>query len=110
MGITCWVRKVRNDGKLELSCRPPVDLSGFEGLSADDWLSGTVVGVDGGGLYVVVRPPGGGEMQRGRVFREDMVRDMFPTEGEDVRVRVAHVDPDAGLLELSMLEKRIGPR
>uniref|UniRef100_A0A7S1L917 S1 motif domain-containing protein n=1 Tax=Alexandrium catenella TaxID=2925 RepID=A0A7S1L917_ALECA len=105
--LTLWVTKP-NNARLELSCRPPVDLSGFEGIPANQWISGTVSAVDYSGLYVAVQLPGGGEPQQGKVRRREIrkgwVKNPFKEAemGEEVRVRVIGLNVTAGRLDLTM--------
>mmetsp|Transcript_37877 Transcript_37877/g.113125 ORF Transcript_37877/g.113125 Transcript_37877/m.113125 type:complete len:256 (-) Transcript_37877:74-841(-) len=107
--LTLWVSKPRpGGGRLELSCRPPVDLSGFRDVPEDQWLSGTVCAIDWSGFYVMVAPPGGGEPQQGKVRRREIrkgwVKNPFGEAevGDDVRVRVLGVNETSGKLALTM--------
>uniref|UniRef100_A0A7S2I1P2 S1 motif domain-containing protein n=1 Tax=Alexandrium andersonii TaxID=327968 RepID=A0A7S2I1P2_9DINO len=105
--LTMWVTKPKN-ARLELSCRPPVRVSCFEGVPKEQWLSGTVCAVDWSGLYVTVRPPDGGTPQEGKVKRREIRRGWVenPFEeadvGEDIRVRVLSVNATSGRLALTM--------
>lgn len=106
--LAVWVVKVRADGFLDLSCRPPVDLAGFRGVGEDVWLTGTVSAVDWSGFYVRVQPPGGGEPQEGKVRRREIRRGWVKNPyaeaevGEEIRVRVLRADEEAGRLGLTM--------
>jgi len=106
--LPVWVTKVKTDGRLELTCRPPVDLSGFRDVQPNQWLSGVVTAIDPSGLYIKVDPPGGGHPQQGKVKKKDIrkgrVRDPNKEAeiGEEVRVRVTEVDEKAGRLGLSL--------
>eukprot|EP00416_Gambierdiscus_australes_P024800 CAMPEP_0171071552 /NCGR_PEP_ID=MMETSP0766_2-20121228/10386_1 /TAXON_ID=439317 /ORGANISM="Gambierdiscus australes, Strain CAWD 149" /LENGTH=242 /DNA_ID=CAMNT_0011528101 /DNA_START=18 /DNA_END=746 /DNA_ORIENTATION=+ len=106
--LTTWVKRLKDKGFFELTCRPPVDLSGFRDVPEDEWLTGEVVGIDWGGLYVSLVPPGGGEAQQGKVrrmkIRKGRVKNTFKEAevGQEVRVRVIRVDEQAARLDLSM--------
>lgn len=88
--------------------REPVDLSGFEGVSPDTWLTGTVASIKSFGAFVRVSPPDGGPEAEGLVHITQL-KDGFVESVEDevqlndeVQVRVTSVDNDAGKLGLSM--------
>ncbi|CAE7384319.1 pnp [Symbiodinium pilosum] len=89
--------------------KPKVDLSGFSGLSGDMWLKGTVTRILNFGAFVSVAPPSGGQPAQGLVHKNE-VRDGFihrleeeMSVDDEVEVRIKHVNPDEGVLQLSML-------
>ncbi|CAE8605957.1 unnamed protein product, partial [Polarella glacialis] len=82
--------------KIWLTCRPPVDLTGFR---ENMWLMGVVTGVEASGLFVKVQNPSGGLPQQGKIrrkdIREDYVNNTFSEGifvGDELRVKVRSVD------------------
>eukprot|EP00929_Paragymnodinium_shiwhaense_P095919 TRINITY_DN57243_c0_g1_i1.p1 TRINITY_DN57243_c0_g1~~TRINITY_DN57243_c0_g1_i1.p1 ORF type:complete len:387 (-),score=80.77 TRINITY_DN57243_c0_g1_i1:45-1205(-) len=107
-------------GRLSLSMRQPTvqttarresdDISAFEAVAPDTWLTGRVHHTVTYGVFVEVAPPGGGSPAQGLVH-VTQIKDGFVDDpaaevdvGEEVRVRVTDVDTYRGRLALSMLE------
>lgn len=116
-GVTVWISEV-NGEKVTLSmaqnkvgprpaARGPPDVSGFEGVSDQEWLAGKVVSVMTYGAFVEVTPPAGNPAQ-GLVhvtqIKDGFVEDVSDevTIGQDVKVRVLEVDTEAKKLKLTM--------
>lgn len=116
-GVTVWISEVNGD-KVTLSMsknkigrpqarRGPPDVSGFEGISDQELLDGTVVSVMGYGAFVEVEPPSGPSAQG--LVHITQIKDGFVESVEDevavgqkVKVRVLEVDSDAKKLKLTM--------
>jgi len=88
--------------------REPADLSAFETVAEDTWLSGKVARIAGFGAFVTVSAPEGGASADGLVHITQ-IRDGFVesvedelSEGQEVQVRVTSVDVDSGKMSLSM--------
>jgi len=120
--VDVWVSEVRTmqDGQQRLGLtmaedkvgvrppRRPIDLSSFESVSRDEWLTGTVARCMPFGLFVKLTPPGGGREAQGLVHITE-IRDGFventedeAEEGQEVQVCVKNVDSASGRLSLSM--------
>jgi len=114
--VKVWVLGVSPQGKLSLTMvkskgtddSGSADLTGFQDLSPEEWLEGTVAAVTDFGLFVAVSAPGGGPVAQGLVHISQ-IRDGFvehPAEeaevGQSVQVRVLQADPGSGKLKLSM--------
>jgi len=117
-------------GKVSLSLRDPSerrgrsdeprDLSAFQGLSSDEWLTGTVSSLHNFGVFVEVAPPEGssegGASSKGMglvhisQIKDGYVEDVGEVVEVDqvVQVRVIEVDSDKGRLSLSMLSPKEG--
>jgi len=87
--------------------RGPNDVSGFEGVSDQEELSGTVVSVMGYGAFVEVEPPSGVPAQG--LVHITQLKDGFVESVEDevaigqkVKVRVLEVDKATNKLRLTM--------
>jgi len=106
--VQVWVEEIHPDGKLELTCRRPVDLSGFVGISENIWLPGTVEALNWFSMRILVEPPSIGSPALGIVPKEELSDsgDENPNKmasvGDYVRVRVTKVDREKGLLLLSL--------
>jgi len=120
--LTVRVLKVEGD-KLHLSMRAlgshsdlsdgDGDFSAFEAVRPDQWLQGTVESIRDFGVFVRVRPPGGGPAVVGLARKSELrigwvedTRDVVQ-ESQEVRVRVLAVEEDR--LELSLREHRVSP-
>merc|ERR1711953_1140984 len=83
------------------TARPPADLSAFEGISSDQWLTGTVARVAGFGAFVTVTTPDGEATADGLVHITQ-IKDGFVESVEDelqadeVQVRIQSVDVMGG--------------
>jgi len=123
MGQQVQVRVVRVDegaGKLSLSMkegggfggapRAPADLTPFESLSSDEWITGKVARTAPFGIFVSATTPDGKATADGLVHITQ-IRDGFVESAEDevdigqeVKIRVLSVDAGAGKMSLSMKE------
>eukprot|EP00419_Tripos_fusus_P084600 CAMPEP_0172847254 /NCGR_PEP_ID=MMETSP1075-20121228/39853_1 /TAXON_ID=2916 /ORGANISM="Ceratium fusus, Strain PA161109" /LENGTH=94 /DNA_ID=CAMNT_0013692241 /DNA_START=8 /DNA_END=289 /DNA_ORIENTATION=- len=75
--VDVWVSEIRDDGKLGLTMvegkigggggRRPADLTSFEAVDPDEWLSGTVDNVLDFGAFVTVTLPDGSASASGLV-------------------------------------------
>lgn len=76
-------------------------------MSPDQWLCGVVEGLTNSGAFVTVQPPSGSRVT-GRVHVSQMQEGFLehPSEavsvGQEVKVRVAHIDTTTGRVSLSM--------
>jgi len=90
--------------------REPADLSAFEGISPDEWLTGTVARCQSFGAFVNVKAPDGAVADG--LVHITQIRDGFVESvedelevGQEVKVRVTSVDTFAGKMSLSMKEE-----
>jgi predicted RNA-binding protein with RPS1 domain len=90
------------------AARPPADLSAFEGISSDQWLTGKVARVAGFGAFVTVTVPDGEATADGLVHITQ-IKDGFVESVEDelqqdqeVQVRIQSVDVMSGKMSLTM--------
>jgi len=90
------------------AARPPADLSAFEGIPSDQWLSGKVARVASFGAFVTVTTPDGEATADGLVHITQ-IKDGFVEsvedevqEGQEVQVRIQSVDVMGGKISLSM--------
>lgn len=95
--------------KEAFTVREAIDISAFESVSPDTWLTGTVASIKSFGAFVRVSPPDGGQAAEGLVHITQ-IKDGFVESVEDelqldqeVKVRVTSVDNDGGKLGLSMI-------
>ncbi|CAL1167631.1 unnamed protein product [Cladocopium goreaui] len=86
-----------------------VDLSGFEHIKADQWLTGKVIRLLPFGAFVQVAPPSGGKAAQGLLHIRE-IRDGFIPNLEDelslgdtIEVRVKYLNSEDGVLHLSMM-------
>jgi len=121
--VDVWVSEIRDDGKLGLTMvegkiggggggggggRPLANLTPFEAIDADEWLTGTVYNVMSFGAFVTVSVPDGSASASGLVhisqIREGYVEDVAAEVevGQEVQVRVINVDLERGKISLSM--------
>ncbi|CAK0810503.1 unnamed protein product [Prorocentrum cordatum] len=93
--------------------REPADLSAFESVSPDEWLTGKVARCASFGAFVEVTAPDGAtadglvhitQIKDG--FVENVADELEP--GQEVKVRVVSVDVGAGKMTLSMIEEGAG--
>jgi len=122
IGQQIKVRIVRVDegaGKLSLSMkegggfgggapRAPADLTPFESLSPDEWITGKVARIAPFGIFVTAT---NGEASADGLVHITQIRDGFVENAEDeaeigqeVKIRVLSVDSGAGKMSLSMKE------
>merc|ERR1712232_366026 len=111
--LDVWVSRIREPALLELSMveskvrHQQRNISGFIGVSEDDWLTGEVVSIQDYGLFVEVCPPGGGPPAVGMVHVTKMdaymadLRETFHI-GQEVKVCVLAVDEDLHRVELGL--------
>jgi len=90
------------------TARPPADLSAFEGISPDQWLTGTVARVAAFGAFVTVTAPAGDATADGLVHITQ-IKDGFVEHVEHelqvnqkVQVRIQSVDVMSGKMSLTM--------
>eukprot|EP00419_Tripos_fusus_P032466 CAMPEP_0172783138 /NCGR_PEP_ID=MMETSP1074-20121228/204285_1 /TAXON_ID=2916 /ORGANISM="Ceratium fusus, Strain PA161109" /LENGTH=485 /DNA_ID=CAMNT_0013620125 /DNA_START=1 /DNA_END=1455 /DNA_ORIENTATION=- len=114
--VDVWVSDIRDDGKFGLTMvegrtgggRRPVDLTLFEVLDADEWLTGTVEGVMTFGAFVSVTLPDGSASASGLVhvsqIKDGFVEDVSAEVqvGQQVQVRIVNVDMERSKMSLSM--------
>merc|ERR1719188_1241520 len=88
--------------------REPADLSAFEAISPDDWLTGTVARCASFGAFVNVKAPDSDATADGLVHITQ-IKDGFVESvedelevGQEVKVRVISVDTFGGKMSLSM--------
>merc|ERR1719324_2077312 len=86
----------------------PADLSAFESISSEDWLTGTVARCASFGAFVSVKAPDSDATADGLVHITQ-IKDGFVENvedelevGQEVQVRVTSVDTGAGKMSLSM--------
>jgi len=88
---------------------PKKDVSSFENVDPQEWLKGTVTGIQPYGLFVEVAPPDGTAAQNGlvpvKLIREGFVEDTQKEAemGQEVKVRIVNVVAKEGKLGLSMI-------
>mmetsp|Transcript_15525 Transcript_15525/g.44136 ORF Transcript_15525/g.44136 Transcript_15525/m.44136 type:complete len:109 (+) Transcript_15525:3-329(+) len=85
----------------------PADLSAFESISSDEWLTGTVARCASFGAFVNVKAPDGATADG--LVHITQIKDGFVETvedeleiGQEVKVRVVDVDVGAGKMGLSM--------
>merc|ERR1712032_380051 len=115
--VDVWVSEIRDDGKLGLTMvegkiggggRRPADLTAFEAVDPDEWLSGTVDNVLDFGAFVTVTLPDGSASASGLVhisqIKDSFVEDVYAEVevGQEVQVRIVNVDMERGKMSLSM--------
>jgi len=116
--VDVWVSDIRDDGKLGLSMvegkigggggRRPADVTPFEAVDPDEWLTGTVDNVLPFGAFVTVKLPDGSASASGLVhvsqIRDGFVEDVAAEVevGTEVQVRIISVDLERGKMSLSM--------
>jgi len=115
--VDVWVSDIRDDGKLGLTMvegkiggggRRPADLTPFEAVDPDEWLTGTVDNVMPFGAFVTVKLPDGSASASGLVhisqLRDGFVDDVYAEveNGQEVQARVVSVDLERGKMSLSM--------
>jgi len=90
------------------AARPPADLSAFEGISSDQWLTGKVARVAAFGAFVTVTAPDSEAVADGLVHITQ-IKDGFVESVEDelqqdqeVQVRIQSVDVMGGKMSLTM--------
>jgi len=86
--------------------RQPADLSAFEGVSQDEWLTGKVARLAPFGAFVTVTA---NDVSADGLVHITQIRDGFVesvedelSEGQEVQVRIESVDTDSGKMSLSM--------
>lgn len=91
--------------------RGPVDLSPFEGIASDQWLTGKVARIASFGAFVTVTAPDGDAEADGLVH-VTQIKDGYVENvedevevGQEVQVRVVSVDVEGGKMGLSMVEE-----
>jgi len=101
-------RKSANGGGTSAAASAPADLSAFEGIPSDQWLTGKVARTAPFGAFVTVTAPDSDAIADGLVhitaikdgFVEDVNDEVSP--GDEVQVRVLSVDAFNGKMSLSM--------
>merc|ERR1712039_1010555 len=92
--------------------REPADLSPFEGIEPDQWLTGKVARTANFGAFVTVTAPDSDAEADGLVhvtqIKDGYVENVADEVevGQEVQVRVVSVDVDEGKLGLSMKEEK----
>merc|ERR1719215_26807 len=115
--VDVWVSDIRDDGKLGLTmvegkigggARRPADLTPFESVDPDQWLTGRVDNIVPFGAFVTVSLPDGGASASGLVH-VSQIKDGFVEDvndeveiGQEVQARVINVDLERGKMSLSM--------
>merc|ERR1719468_768101 len=115
--VDVWVSDIRDDGKLGLTMvegkiggggRRPADLTPFESVDPDQWLTGRVDNIMPFGAFVTVSLPDGGASASGLVH-VSQIKDGFVEDvndeveiGQEVQARVINVDLERGKMSLSM--------
>merc|ERR1719211_873692 len=95
-------------GGAPAAARPPADLSAFEGIPADQWLTGKVARTAPFGAFVTLTAPDSDATADGLVhitaIRDGFVEDVNDevSVGDEVQVRVISVDVMDGKMSLSM--------
>lgn len=90
------------------------DVTRFVGIDPTTWMTGTVTAIHSFGVFAEVFPPGGGEEMIG-FLHSARIRQGFPemnreavekefSVGQEIRVRIVHVDREQQRLALTMLE------
>jgi len=106
--------KEKKDDQPLLSAQFKAELSPFEDIAGlpDEWLTGRVVSSTLYGVFVAVKPPGGGQEEARGLVPIKYIADAFIADvaqaaplGKEVRVRVLSVDAEKGRLALSMLSE-----
>mmetsp|Transcript_58336 Transcript_58336/g.176361 ORF Transcript_58336/g.176361 Transcript_58336/m.176361 type:complete len:532 (+) Transcript_58336:42-1637(+) len=117
--VDVWISGLQDNGKFGLTMiegrmdrgggrRAPADLSAFQGVSPDEWQTGTVGNIAPFGAFVTVTLPNGGPSADGLVhiaqIRDGFVENIWDEleVGQEVQVRVTRVDVEAGRMSLSM--------
>jgi len=91
--------------------REPADLSPFEGVEPDQWLSGKVARIASFGAFVTVTAPDSDAEADGLVhitqIRDGYVENVADEleVGQEVQVRIVSVDVEGGKMGLSMVEE-----
>merc|ERR1719215_1650469 len=123
MGQDVKVRVISVDlgrGKMSLSMkegggggsrRGPVDLSPFENIESDQWLTGKVARVASFGAFVTVTAPDS-DVEADGLVHVTQIKDGYVESvedelevGQEVQVRVVSVDVEGGKMGLSMKEE-----
>jgi len=116
--VDVWVSEIRDDGKLGLTMvegkigggggRQPADLTPFEAVDADEFLTGRVDNIMPFGAFVTVTLPDGSASASGLVhisqIRDGFVEDVYAEleNGQEVQARVISVDLERGKMSLSL--------
>merc|ERR1719468_1157003 len=116
--VDVWISDIRDDGKLGLSmvegkvgggsARRPADLTAFESVGPDEWLSGRVDNVMPFGAFVTVTLPDSSDTATGLVhisqLQDGFVEDTNDVVeiGQEVQVRIISVELERGKMSLSM--------
>merc|ERR1712061_92875 len=94
--------------------REPADLSPFEGIASDQWLTGKVARIANFGAFVTVTAPDSDAEADGLVH-VTQIKDGYVENiedelevGQEVQIRVVSVDVDGGKMGLSMIEESAG--
>merc|ERR1739838_440469 len=121
-GVKVRVMSVDTEaGRLNLSMMPgPVDLSAFEGVSADTWLDGKVADFKNSQYAsVIVKAPDGKHVARGWLHSSNIKDGLVQSEkmelqkNRDVRVRMVSldIDEDTNLTEINLsMRDRLEPQ
>jgi len=87
---------------------PPADLSAFEGISSDQWLTGKVARVADFGIFVTVTAPVGKATARGLVHSSQIEHGLVEStnkkwkKDQAVQVRIQSLDVMSGTMSLTM--------
>jgi len=115
--VDVWVSDIRDDGKLGLTMvegkvggggRRPADVTPFESVDPDEWLTGSVDNIMPFGAFVTATLPDGSASCSGLVhvsqLKDGFVEDVNDEVqiGQEVQVRVISVDLERGKMSLSM--------
>merc|ERR1712032_128157 len=90
------------------AARAPADLSAFEGIPSDQWLTGKVARTAPFGAFVTVTAPDSDAVADGLVhitaIKDGFVEDVNDevSEGDEVQVRIVSVDVSGGKMSLTM--------
>jgi len=99
---------MRSGGGSPAAARPPQDFSAFEGIPADQWVTGKVARTAPFGAFVTVSAPDSDATADGLVhitaIRDGFVEDVNDevSVGDEVQVRIISVDAMNGKMSLSM--------
>merc|ERR1719215_1738720 len=123
--VDVWVSDIRDDGKVGLTMvegkvgggggRRPADLTPFESVDPDEWLTGRVDNIMPFGAFVTATLPDGSASASGLVhvsqLKDGFVEDVNDEVeiGQEVQVRVVNVDMERGKMSLSMRGSGGGP-
>merc|ERR1719468_309640 len=99
---------MRSDSAAAAARRPPADLSAFEGIQSDQWLTGRVARTTAFGAFVTITAPGSDATADGLVhitsIRDGFVEDVNDevSVGDEVQVRLLSLDVFARKISLTM--------